>query len=208
MLFKSYSKRKVLYSNLVQIIVIALVLPYLIFLINSDVVVNLIEKIPIFSAWITIVKDAHSLSSFNFSWMLLENILETLILGLSVHIFNSIIKVNGLPILPTFIGIIAGSALLLMFTLMPSYRILFCILSLIIGFILLLKSAVPKIKLLSPSFLLNILVDVILSAALSSYIATLALFSKGRIAYTSVLLFAGISIALLIAKFFTNKLKF
>ena len=119
-------------SNIAQIILIVILLPFLAILCSVvlgkdapatfvDFLVSLIGQIPVCDIWVDILYQSSSgLTQSDFieaiPIALLRSVPETLLLTVSVHasnqFFRSILKQRGLPIFSTMLGVVLSSVLL------------------------------------------------------------------------------------------------
>ena len=183
-------------SNIAQIILIVILLPFLAILCSVvlgkdapatfvDFLVSLIGQIPVCDIWVDILYQ--SSSGLTQSDFILRSVPETLLLTVSVHasnqFFRSILKQRGLPIFSTMLGIVLSTIITSAARISESLIMeLGVIVITSIGIMLALKAAfgIRGHSIFGAKRVILIIMDALLAVIACAYVSVLILAAAGH----------------------------
>ena len=202
-------RRANLISNIAQILILVLILPIVFAIIDADTLMNFIQGVPIFDTWTGILYNYSTIDTSSLVWIYTKSFFEALIMGICVHTaigIGNVLQAKGLPILSTFVGIIAGSIIIKLLGVTQGFQIILYIAIMIIGILLMVKGVFTKLKIFNGKSFLMLLIESVLAVIMCGYVVALTLFSEGAISVAKLLFVMWASIIALVITYCVGRL--
>lgn len=200
-------RRASLISNIAQILILVLILPIVFAIIDADTLMNFIQGVPIFDTWTGILYNYATIDTSSLVWIYTKSFFEALIMGICVHTaigIGNVLQAKGLPILSTFIGIIAGSIIIKLLGVTQGFQIILYIAIMLIGILMMIKGVFTKLKIFDSKSFLMLIIESILAVIMCGYVVALTLFSEGAIGLSKLLFVLCASIIALVITYFVG----
>ena len=200
-------RRASLISNIAQILILVLILPIVFAIIDADTLMNFIQGVPIFDTWTGILYNYATIDTSSLVWIYTKSFFEALIMGICVHTaigIGNVLQAKGLPILSTFIGIIAGSIIIKLLGVTQGFQIILYIAIMLIGIFMMIKGVFTKLKIFDSKSFLMLIIESILAVIMCGYVVALTLFSEGAIGLSKLLFVLCASIIALVITYFVG----
>ena len=200
-------RRAGLISNIAQILILVLILPIVFAIIDADTLMNFIQGVPIFDTWTGILYNYATIDTSSLVWIYTKSFFEALIMGICVHTaigIGNVLQAKGLPILSTFIGIIAGSIIIKLLGVTQGFQIILYIAIMLIGILMMIKGVFTKLKVFDSKSFLMLIIESILAVIMCGYVVALTLFSEGAIGLSKLLFVLCASIIALVITYFVG----
>lgn len=127
---------------------------------------NFIQGVPIFDTWTGILYNYATIDTNSLVWIYTKSFFEALIMGICVHTAigtGNILQAKGLPILFTFVGIIAGSIIIKLLGVTQGFQIILYIAIMLIGILMMVKGVFTKLKIFNGKSFLMLLIESVLA---------------------------------------------
>lgn len=200
-------RRASLISNIAQILILVLILPIVFAIIDADTLMNFIQGVPIFDTWTGILYNYATIDTSSLVWIYTKSFFEALIMGICVHTaigIGNVLQAKGLPILSTFVGIIAGSIVIKLLGVTQGFQIILYIAIMLIGIFMMVKGVFTKLKIFDIKSFLMLIIESILAVIMCGYVVALTLFSEGAIGLSRLLFVLCASIIALVITYFVG----
>lgn len=162
---------------------------------------NLITSIPILELWVDLLSNYHSFDLANVTNIYLSTFFQSTIMGICMAVCKKTTDflhiTRALPfgnILVTFVGILVGSVLCSSMDSQETISIVAIGLIIIYGLLLMIRSFLPPLNILSLKDILIILINSIVAVILIGYVAALYLCAEGSISVSLLIKTAIITI--------------
>ena len=198
-----------LISNIAQILILVLVLPIVFAIIDADTLMNFIQGVPIFDTWTGLLYNFATIDTSSLVWIYTKSFFEALIMGICVHTaigIGNVFRAKGIPILSTFVGIIAGSIIIKLLGVTQGFQIILYIAIMLIGILMMVKGVFTRLKIFNSKSFLMLLIESILAVIMCGYIVALIQFSEGAIGLAKLLFVLGASIIALVITYCVGRL--
>lgn len=202
-------RRVGLISNIAQILILVLILPIVFAIIDADTLMNFIQGVPIFDTWTGILYNYATLDTSSLVWIYTKSFFEALIMGICVHAaigIGNVLQAKGLPILSTFVGIIAGSIIIKLLGVTQGFQIILYIAIMLIGILMMVKGVFTRLKIFNGKSFLMLLIESVLAVIMCGYVVALILFSEGAISIAKLLFVMWASIIALVITYCVGRL--
>lgn len=202
-------RRAGLISNIAQILILVLILPIVFAIIDADTLMNFIQGVPIFDTWTGILYNYATIDTSSLVWIYTKSFFEALIMGICVHTaigIGNVLQAKGLPILSTFVGIIAGSIIIKLLGVTQGFQIILYIAIMLIGILMMVKGVFTRLKIFNGKSFLMLLIESVLAVIMCGYVVALILFSEGSISIAKLLFVMWASIIALVITYCVGRL--
>ena len=202
-------RRAGLISNIAQILILVLILPIVFAIIDADTLMNFIQGVPIFDTWTGILYNYATIDTSSLVWIYTKSFFEALIMGICVHTaigIGNVLQAKGLPILSTFVGIIAGSIIIKLLGVTQGFQIILYIAIMLIGILMMVKGVFTRLKIFNGKSFLMLLIESVLVVIMCGYVVALILFSEGSISIAKLLFVMWASIIALVITYCVGRL--